>query len=620
MASPGLLIMTGARGAITGSSAWSALTPASANLTINNGAFTTEFDQTSGVNWTWANVTPALAGTPQPSPAHVFTGQYWNGSASAPDSWTVQNVIGSGTNGTSALTFTHSGTSGAVVIAVPGAASVPSIQMGTTSGIGIGQGSIANTLGLYTNQTSGRIQFFFGTYRPLDLETTVISTLPVMTFLNNGLNFNLGVSIPSNFCAISDTFANTTTTSGTCVAHAIGQSNSLTNALFFGPSSGNASLYALLVTPWIDQTGTATGNWSGLAVYPYVQASLGTATSNYLLELGTINQSGFFSATLTRLFAVDMNGNVTSQNPIAATSSVSQSSPLYTFSGQYWNGSASATDQWTIQDVVANGTNGASTLTFTHSGSTGVAQVSAPSYLAGVGTVTNPSFSIYNGATAIGGMYSQNSVLAFATGSTPQFSLALSANKLSLPSASVIGWGGIVGNPLSSDTGISRISAGLLALGNGTAGDTTGNLQLNQVTKYNGETVAAPGIPYTRGVTSQKNETGADANVLTVTPAAAAGVYRLSITMSVSAATAATLGWTATWTDGNSNAQAPTNIDLDIIGTAGFFLTVNPVAGSVCTGECVIDVNNSGTNIVIKTTFSGTSIAYKVSAIIERLI
>ena len=41
-----------------------------------------------------------------------LTGKYWNGSGSASDYWTLQNGFATGANPTSALNFTHSGTSG----------------------------------------------------------------------------------------------------------------------------------------------------------------------------------------------------------------------------------------------------------------------------------------------------------------------------------------------------------------------------------------------------------------------------------------------------------------------------------------------------------------------------
>lgn len=136
---------------------------------------------------------------------------------------------------------------------------------------------------------------------------------------------------------------------------------------------------------------------------------------------------------------------------------------------------------------------------------------------------------------------------------------------------------------------------------------------------YNAEATAGVGTGYMRGSTTQKAETGADASVLSVTPASVAGLYRIAIVLSVSAASAATLGWTATWKDSNGNAQAPTNLSLSTPNSATLGLTVSAAANATYYGEWYVDVNNAGTAIVVKTTFSGTSIAYKASATIERM-
>lgn len=171
-------------------------------------------------------------------------------------------------------------------------------------------------------------------------------------------------------------------------------------------------------------------------------------------------------------------------------------------------------------------------------------------------------------------------------------------------------------------------AAGALTSGSILRGNTNNQVQTSsgmnssngtQMTSYNSETTAAPGLPYLRGVTSQKSESAADTNVLTVTPAAAAGVYRINIVIDVSAATAATLGWTATWTDSNGNAQAPTNLDIDKAGVAAPALTIVATAGDTYTGSQVISVNSAGTAIVVKLTFTGTSFTAKISAILERL-
>lgn len=120
--------------------------------------------------------------------------------------------------------------------------------------------------------------------------------------------------------------------------------------------------------------------------------------------------------------------------------------------------------------------------------------------------------------------------------------------------------------------------------------------------------------------TSQKAETAADTSLLSCTPISAAGRYRVRFTMSLSAASAATIGWTITYTDSNGNAQTPTNLSLYQQGTAAPALTFTTSAAGNYYGFIDIDVNNAGTAIVVKTTFSGTSFAGKASATIEKLI
>jgi hypothetical protein len=89
---------------------WNNLGNATGPLTLANGGQATTFNQTSGVNWTWANTTAATSSSTQNSPVHALNGTYWNGSASASDGWTIQDVVaGNPTNGSSTLTFAHTG-------------------------------------------------------------------------------------------------------------------------------------------------------------------------------------------------------------------------------------------------------------------------------------------------------------------------------------------------------------------------------------------------------------------------------------------------------------------------------------------------------------------------------
>jgi hypothetical protein len=150
--------------------------------------------------------------------------------------------------------------------------------------------------------------------------------------------------------------------------------------------------------------------------------------------------------------------------------------------------------------------------------------------------------------------------------------------------------------------------------------DGTGTDQISKIGVYNGMTTAGQGVAVVPCATSQKTETGADSNVLTCVIPGTAGSYRIRFVLSLSAASSATLGWTATWTDSNGNAQTPTNLSLFQSGTAAPGLTFTTSSAGNYYGQADIDVNNSATSIVVKLTFSGSSFAGKASASIERII
>lgn len=141
------------------------------------------------------------------------------------------------------------------------------------------------------------------------------------------------------------------------------------------------------------------------------------------------------------------------------------------------------------------------------------------------------------------------------------------------------------------------------------------------ISKYGKIATAGNGIASILSpVTSQKSETTADANVLTVTPPAVAGKYRVSFSLDVSAAAAAVLGWTITYKDSNGNAVAPTNLALTQLGAAAPALTFTTSVVSNYSGSVDITVDASATNIVVKFTLASGTITAKASATIERLI
>lgn len=128
----------------SGSSAWSALTVPSANLSLAMGTDTTTF--------TWSNAaasfflgqsTAATSSANVDSPEVELFGTYWNGTATANDEWFFQDEPGNGTNPTSTLAIFHSGSTGAALVSVPAltatgnisAASFTVNSSGTTPGV-----------------------------------------------------------------------------------------------------------------------------------------------------------------------------------------------------------------------------------------------------------------------------------------------------------------------------------------------------------------------------------------------------------------------------------------------------------------------------------------------------
>jgi len=182
-------------------------------------------------------------------------------------------------------------------------------------------------------------------------------------------------------------------------------------------------------------------------------------------------------------------------------------------------------------------------------------------------------------------------------------------------------------NNLSNATAIgagAKVSASnSIQLGdtNVTLVNTSGGLGLGgKVSTYNAIATTGNGVASVYGATAQKAESGADASLLSFTPPATIGTYRLSFVLSASAAAGAVVGWTATWTDSNGNAQTPTNLSLTDSGTGLPALTFTLGAAGNLYGSALIDTDASATAIVLKFTMTAGTITAKASATVERLI
>ncbi|MBX2996860.1 MAG: hypothetical protein KF681_18720, partial [Bdellovibrionaceae bacterium] len=73
------------------------------------------------------------------------------------------------------------------------------------------------------------------------------------------------------------------------------------------------------------------------------------------------------------------SGGITAQTTTAATAGANQSSPNLALTANFWNGTASTVDRWTISNQMGTGTNPVSTLMFAHpAGTTGAKRIAFP--------------------------------------------------------------------------------------------------------------------------------------------------------------------------------------------------------------------------------------------------
>ena len=112
-----------------------------ASLAIGNG---TAGDFTGALTLGNLSQVTAVGSAVANSPTHTLSGVYQatSGPTYAADTWTIQNVIGAGTNGQSVLTFAHSGTTGFKTISVPNGTDIGVTSSG--AGITLGSGNLVS--------------------------------------------------------------------------------------------------------------------------------------------------------------------------------------------------------------------------------------------------------------------------------------------------------------------------------------------------------------------------------------------------------------------------------------------------------------------------------------------
>lgn len=98
---------------------------------------------------------------------------------------------------------------------------------------------------------------------------------------------------------------------------------------------------------------------------------------------------------------LNVGGGINSMSTTAATGSSNVSSPPFYLTANYWDGTASALDRWSITNIMGVGTNPTSTLTFDHTpGTSGAKSYAFLNGNMGVGTSTPASLlSVYNSSS-----------------------------------------------------------------------------------------------------------------------------------------------------------------------------------------------------------------------------
>ena len=304
------------------SQSWSSLGNAAANLTLANAGYTTTFNQTSNVAWLWANTTAATGSTTNASPLHEFAANYWTGSASAQDLWTIGSSLAAGTNGASTLTIAHSGSTGTASINIPAGSSTAAALAFGSSGM-----SLAAATGTLYVQSSG-----YPSVAGISGSTTIWTLGPSGT--NSGTQAN-GVVTPSQL-NLQPNYGDGSSHATTCISGRITSDNAaagvalgnnqgfsgttaggiqygvaigtganyfvaaFTPGIVWNPSSGSSNFVALAVLPVISQSGSASGSYTALLINPTESSALGTANKLIDAQVGGVSKLN-----------VDHSGNLT---------------------------------------------------------------------------------------------------------------------------------------------------------------------------------------------------------------------------------------------------------------------------------------------------------------------
>jgi hypothetical protein len=384
-------------GASASSVVWSAIGNPSANLTLAMAGFTSTFNQTSAISWLWANTTAAVSGTAQSSPLLELSGSSYSGAAAVTDTWTIQDVCANSTTtpGTSELKILHTGTTGssaldvAKVTYVNGTTGGPYVQGGfgfdgtkatgsSTPDMICGEGG-----GLFSFVPSGSTSVNVGTslrlYSNAGTSTNSL-TWQISTGQNNTAgNVNFAVQAELNasgsimtFLAGPGTYAgraaiqfgavpggnpiNFSATSGSQVCMAIGGiAAGGAGSVQFNPASGTATFTGLNIAPIINQTSSASGNYTALNIAVTETSLKGTANLLINASAGTAGTTSVFSVTNSGNLNLNRSNTVGIDQAGTATITAAATSITVTYATNYTGAAAPVVVVTPTSDPLAAG-------------------------------------------------------------------------------------------------------------------------------------------------------------------------------------------------------------------------------------------------------------------------
>ena len=356
---------------------------------------------TTASGLTLINQTVSTLGSQFSSPQLVLSGTAWNGSASVTDTWQISNVTGydsGAVSPTSELLFHHSAGAGPSRTSVALDSTVGSFTAQNTS-FAIGamnatsytlpsgptQGS-AVPLTAAANASAGTTTYTWST--TAGFVPTIDMYVTVAGFTNGANNGRFQVQsattsslILYNAGGVAETHAATATVD-------TAYSGSAGLITYFGAGSGSFSIagtaYAVNqnIESWPNVIGlalTAQGDTTDAAWFRIVNTV--PINSSHGFELGAIDDGAGTAPIVIQMGVFNgFTGLTFAQYKVATGGGNTSSYPLV-IQSQYWTGSATALNSWSIQDVLGSGSNPTTTLTIQQSGTSGSVAVNVISAL-----------------------------------------------------------------------------------------------------------------------------------------------------------------------------------------------------------------------------------------------